>query len=246
MQALAGGRGLAVQLLGEQHNVAQVLLFPLQSVSVEAQAVVYSSKVAVEADPAWKGLRGNYQHACNRQLLVNKGDSLEYIAVGVPESGPILVLNPQLVADSVLIVKTSLLLATAKVSSQPYPSAFCAGFRAVKGDGLVLLQAQGSILEKALAEAEEVDIPLSRIAGFSSNVGISASERNNVLGKAGRMMTLKGPGVVFMASIDGGFRSKPIFSALDILLFLILVYFSCRVCSLGLAHIKRLLNIYES
>lgn len=243
MHALSSVQGMGVQLLGKQHNVAQLLLFPLQSVSVEAQAIVYSSKVAIDADPTWKGLQGNYQHSCYRQLLVNKGDSLEYVAVGVPEGGPILVLNPQLVND--LMVRTSLLLATAKVSSQPCPS-FSAGFRAVKGDGVVLLQAQGPILEKTLAEGEEVDVPITRIAAFSTNVTVSIAERNNVLGKVDEMRTLKGPGVVFMASIDSGPRSKPTFSALDILLFLILMYFPCSLCSLGLAYIKRLLSIYES
>lgn len=247
MQALTSVTGVAVQLLGEQRDVAQLLLWPLQTVSVEAQTIVYSSKVAIEADPALQG------KSC-RRLLVNRGDALEYAAVGVHDGGPILVLNPHIVApEAGLIVQTSLLLATTKVSSQPYlylslrdSHGLKQDFRMLKGDGLALFQAQGAILEKALAEGEEVDIPLAHIAGFSASVTISVAARNNVLRNVGQMMTLKGPGLVYIAPVHLGHQEKSTFSALDIVLFLILMYLLDRGCSFVLAYIKRLLNSYDS
>ena len=247
MQALTSVIGVAVQLLGEQRNVAQLLLWPLQTVSVEAQTLVYSSKVAIEADPA---LQGHH----SRRLLVNRGDALEYAAVGVHDGGPILVLTPHIVApEEGLIVRTSLLLATTKVYSQPflylsprYSHGLKQDFQMLKGDGLVLLQAQGEILEKALAEGEEVDIPLAHIAGFSASVTISVAARNNVLRNVGKMTTLKGPGLAYIVPAHLGHQEKSTFSALDLVLFLILMYLSYRGCSLVLAYIKRLLNSYDS
>lgn len=247
MQALTSVTGVAVQLLGEHRNVAQLLLRPLQTVSVEAQTLVYSSKVAIETDA---DLQGNNA----RRLLVNRGDALEYAAVGMHDGGPILVLVPHVVApEEGLIVRTSLILATTKVLSQPflYLSPRCShglkqNFQMLKGDGLVLLQTQGTILEKALADGEEVDMPLAHIAGFSASVTISVATRNNVLSNEGKMTTLKGPGLTYIVPAHLGHHEKSTFSALDIVLFLILMYLSDRGCSLVLAYIKRLLNSYDS
>lgn len=114
---------IRLQLLGDHHSVAQVLLSPSQSLSTDSQSVVsLSSKVTLDPDPLWKGLKGNYQQGCHRTLLSNPGPSLEFVTLGLQDGGPIVALNPTSLSTDTqeITVRSKALLANLNVISEQF------------------------------------------------------------------------------------------------------------------------------
>lgn len=120
MEELINASEVHLDLLGPKHNTAQVLLQPSQSLTMDLQFFQYcSAGVQFQQEESWsevkqaKGRRG----ITARRVLISGSGQLEYVGLGQPGGGPILVLNPALVCSEGLFVRDTHLLCTSGLST---------------------------------------------------------------------------------------------------------------------------------
>jgi len=74
--------------------------------------------------------------------------------------------------------------------------------RFLKGPGLALLQGPAQLIEKTIAEGEEIQAPYLSLVAYSASVGISKGRSGNswwsFLVRNWLVLELKGPGTVYL------------------------------------------------
>lgn len=109
-----------LNLLGAKQNTAQILLRPSQSLTLDLQYFLYCSAGILfdqeQSRSEVKQARGRKGKTARRVLFSGSGH-LEYVGMGQPSAGPILVLNPALVCAQGLFVRDTHLLCTSGLST---------------------------------------------------------------------------------------------------------------------------------
>ena len=89
----------------------------------------------------------------------------------------------------------------------------------MRGPGVLLLQSKSLLIEKALAEGEELDAHFLSVIAYSSTVTVSRAHKNSIwlfIFHNVKVLSLKGPGTVYLSPDEqGGERKRP-FTVVDI------------------------------
>ena len=201
------------QVLDNTFNVLQVILLPNQSLYTELTYMLYCSSVLSfreVSNPLWKRLVS--EAVGLRYRVKNRKGGVEYVGLS-KSTGKILGINPFVLEDTFIVNKAFILgySSGVKITQALEPSILMKKeyWREAKGNGIVFLQGEGSVIEKRLGSEEEICVSKNEIMAFSK--GVKITEANVVrsyrafLVHDWCMMKIKGPGWVF---IEGCGRSR--------------------------------------
>ena len=201
------------QVLDNTFNVLQVVLLPNQSLYTEITYLLYCSPNLSFREVSgmfWKRLVS--EPVGQRYRIKNRKGGVEYVGLS-KTTGKILGINPFVLEDTFIINKAFILAYSSGVkigqASEPNILMKRAYWREVKGNGIVFLQGEGSVIEKRLGSDEEICVNKNEIMAYSRGVKISEASvvrsYKAFLVHDWCMMKVKGPGWVF---IEGCGRSK--------------------------------------
>jgi uncharacterized protein (AIM24 family) len=201
------------QVLGDSHNILQVLLLSSQVLYTDIIYIIYNSPGLSFREipvPIWK--RFTFSVAGFKHRIKNRKDGVEYIGLS-KSSGKILAVNPYIIEDTFIVNKNFILAYTSGISLSNAKNVNALmkkiDWREIKGNGIFFLQGFGSIIEKRLGNDEEICVNKNEIIAYSKEIRVN--EYNTFRSYRAFfihdwcLMKLKGPGTVF---IEGSARSR--------------------------------------
>ena len=121
--------------------------------------------------------------------------------------------------------------------------------RFLKGPGLVLLQGASQIIEKSLAEGEEIQAPYLSLVAYGASVGLVKSRSGNswwsFLTRNWLVLELKGPGTVYLCPHESAESRKESHLEGDILIMLSFLYTIFRLLTVTVHLARHVMKLYD-
>mmetsp|Transcript_51687 Transcript_51687/g.59077 ORF Transcript_51687/g.59077 Transcript_51687/m.59077 type:complete len:238 (-) Transcript_51687:66-779(-) len=187
------------QLLGDNKDVVQFVLLPDEKIFVQHASLVYcGSGVEVKRR---RGVCSSLFSQIGRNLhlaeVCNVSKGVSYVGVSQGNSGKLMVMNP-LVTKPIMCKASSVLAYTPGVKIEKKHHWY-----RISGSGLLVLQTEGSVIEKRLATDEEIHVRKDFLLAYSESAKIEKFVRNptyTALLFGYVMAKINGPGVVYFSN----------------------------------------------
>ncbi|MFA5880467.1 MAG: TIGR00266 family protein [Candidatus Margulisiibacteriota bacterium] len=211
---------LIYQLTGYDRSTLEIALRPGESVKAEQSAFVFKDKgvkMTTKMDGGFfKGLVRKFSDEdFFFAVFTNTSDTVKKVGFHAPQIGTFLPIDLGQLGGKLICQKGAFVCGSKDISvSSTFTKNLGAGLfggegfilQELKGDGLVFINAQGSITTRTLDPNETMEVATGKIVGFTPDVkysvGTTGGIKNIFLSGEGLFnATLQGPGTVFVQSV---------------------------------------------
>ena len=223
------------KIQGESLQLVEIELDPKEGVRAEAGAMTYMEQ-GIEMQTTtgggpWKGFKRMLTgETFMITTFLNRGIGKAKVAFAAPYPGQIISLNLTELGGEFLCQSSSFLCAANGIDIEiAFTKKVGAGFfggegfilQKLRGNGLAFVHAGGTIIEKKLANGEELRVETGAVVGFSTSIKYDiemiSGLKNIVFGGEGLFLTkLIGPGLVYIQSLPFSTMVRKILAALPV------------------------------
>ncbi len=220
------------EIKGESLQLVEIELDPEEGVRAEAGAMTYMEEgiemQTTTGGGAWKGFK---RMLAGESFMIttffNQGTGKARVAFAAPYPGQVIPLNLTELGGEFLCQSSSFLCAANGIDIEiAFTKKVGAGFfggegfilQKLQGNGLAFVHAGGTIVEKNLADGEELRVETGAVVGFSTSIKYDIQMigglKNLVFGGEGLFLTkLTGPGLVYIQSLPLSTMARKIVAA---------------------------------
>ena len=218
--APAASEKLLFQISGYDYPIVEITLRPGEAVKAEKHAMVYKDKgikMTTKMDGGFlKGLVRKFSDEnFFFEVFTNKSNMPQKIALKAPVPGSLVPVDLAKLGGKLICQKGAFVCGTKDLAiSSKFAKNFGAGLlggegfilQEITGEGIVFINAQGSIISRTLVPGEAMEVSTGKIVGFTPEVKYSVTTtggvKNAILSGEGLFNAkLTGPGTVFVQTI---------------------------------------------